>query len=284
MNRLIAESGATSTNWVLLKGKEIISLEDTHGLHPAFISDEKVSQLLESVLTIPVEKESIRQVFVYTAGSQDKDSASQMKKEFQNYFLNAEIYIESDVLAAARSLFGSEEGVVAILGTGSNVALYNGQEMSRQVLSLGYILGDEGSGAYLGKNFLQKLMVGKLSKEIEYSFQNKYSSDYRFFIHELYHADFPSRYLASFLPFIIEHKSDDAIKRMIFQSMDDFFKNYLFQIPELKIYKLGFCGSVAHILRDELIAIAEKYHLKIDKILPKPIHELVKYHLEGHKA
>ena len=273
---LIADSGATKTDWFVSDNKsEIIS---TIGLNPFFVStnDVKVA-ILKSQLS--KYKNKIKSVYFYGAGCSSEKGKNVIREALVSVFENAEIVIFTDLEGASRSLFDKGTGIAVILGTGSNSAYYSDGKILLNHPSLGYILGDEGSGSYIGKKFIGQLLSGLLPHDISELFTEYYDEPLDEILHRVYSDQFPNRFLASFAEFMGNNISNEIIRKLVMESLEDFFRINLLRYPDIKSLNVRFTGSISFHFSEIILELGEKYGLKIDKIEKQPMDGLIKYHI-----
>jgi len=275
---LIADSGSTKTSWAFCTKHQEVQYFTTIGYNPYFISVEDIKQNLSSSLPTYIPKESIEKIYFFGAGCTNSPSQSHIKNALGFVFPNAIINVDSDLLAACIALFGNGQGIACILGTGSNAGFFDGTHFTRPTKSLGYILGDEGSAAYIGRNFLNKYLRNQFSKETQLYFNNKMGLDEEAILDKVYRQEFPNRFLASILPIIAERKSDAQIHTLLSSSINDFIESFILSIPKHQEYKISFCGGTAFRLHDLIIEICHKHKIQFDKIIQQPIEELVEFY------
>lgn len=268
--KLIADSGSTKTHWRLLDRNHIQQLE-TIGLNPHFIDEELLKKTL-SELSFSVEE--IKEVYFYGAGCGMVEQANWMQQELSKFFTNSQVLVYSDLLAAARALCGNNEGLVGVLGTGSNLAYYNGKELTFRTPSLGYVLGDEGSGNYLGRLFLRAYLRGEFSDEINQKIKLTKSE----VLENIYKKDMPNKYLASMVPFIFRNRKHPEMAMLIQQNFTDWLQQYVLKHPESK--QLSVVGSIAFYFSVELEFVAKSHGIELVNVLESPIAALALYHLE----
>jgi len=198
---------------------------------------------------------------------------------FAFFFKNATIEVTHDMLAAARATCGSEKGMVAILGTGSNSCLYDGNTITENVTSLGYLLGDYGSGAAIGKTFIRAYLENELPQEISTAFSAEYELSTADILNAIYKQALPNRFLAGFNLFVAKHINQPVIKQIVENSLDEFFEKNICKFSDYQQSNLNLVGSISFIYQDIIKHIAKKYNVEIGKIIKAPIDELVKYHL-----
>jgi len=278
--KLIADCGATKCEWRLLgsgKPKKIL----TQGISPYFLTGEQIAGMLETELLPKLKKTNIDEVHYYGTGLGDAGNVKLIKKVLKKLFPDAGIEANTDLLAAARALCGNEKGVVCILGTGSNSCYYNGKKIVKNSPGLGYVLGDEGSGAYLGKRVLQYYLYNTFDEDLRSRFDAKFTTTPHEIIENVYRGTLPNRYLASFTVFLAENRGHYMIENIIEDGINDFFFNHLYKYRESWLYPISFAGSVAYGFRDVLKDICSSYELELGNILKQPMDGLEVFHSEG---
>lgn len=274
--RIIAESGATKTEWRALNDDGCVLKAHSSGLNPSCINDEGIRSVMSDV--IPVlnpEGRSVSEIFFYGAGLVSEESAAPLAEAFQMWCPFAEMIFNSDLLAAARALFGDEDGVVAIMGTGSNSCLYSGGKIVENIRPGGFILGDEGGGAALGKAFVADYIKGLLPGEIDDDFKARYSLDYQTIVRRVYKEPDASAFLASFAPYILSRLDNDYVYGLVHANIVSFIERSLSRYPSSKV---GVVGSFGNACRDILCETGKRYGLEFVRFVTSPIDELVRYH------
>lgn len=277
---LIADSGSTKTDWVLLDEEHRQSRFKTIGYNPYFVNTEHIYRSLTEELAPQIDPLKVLKVYFYGAGCSTPENVEIVKKALGRCFINAGVYVGHDMLAAARALLGSEKGFAAIIGTGSNTCLYDGSEVELNIDSLGYLLGDEGSGSYIGKKVVKDFMRGYLPELLQKKFSEKYSLNNSEIFHSLYNKPMPNRFLAGFCLFADEHKADPYIRAIVEESFSDFFRNLVSHYPGYRNYTFNCIGSVGYTFRDVLSEVSGKFGMPVGRILHSPIDDLVQYHLQ----
>lgn len=278
--KLTVDSGSTKTDWGFFNNKKDLTIYKTQGINPYHQSQEQIRDILESEL-LPVitqiDRSTISELFFYGAGCATQTTCALMSDILKIYFPGAEITVDSDMLGAARALCGKSEGVACVLGTGSNSCLYNGKDITDQVPSLGYILGDEGSGAVLGRCFINSCFKRQMPDKLFKEFLDRYSIDRESIIMNVYRKPLANRYLAGFVPFILEKREVPEVHKMIIQCFTEFFtRNVInYHKPWLPVH---FVGSLANSLADELKETADSLGMTIGKIMASPMDGLIAYH------
>jgi N-acetylglucosamine kinase-like BadF-type ATPase len=273
---LIADSGSSKTNWSLVSENSEIQSCTTAGINPFYQDKSKIIRLLQEEFILP--KNAITSVYFYGAGCTPA-TISVLESVLSYTFKVKSIEVNSDLLAAARSLCQLEEGIACILGTGSNSCYYDGEKIVQNVSPLGYILGDEGSGAVLGKKLIADILKNQLSAHLIQDFQSTYKLSAPEILKKVYRQPFPNRFLAEFTTFIAKHITDSEIKKLVEDSFVEFVQRNLFQYSEVTQFPVHFCGSVAYHFQSNLDNVFAQLHLKLGKIIQNPMSGLIEYHM-----
>lgn len=274
---LIADSGSTTTNWCLLNKKGTTSLFSTSGINPFFRTSEDIESELRKDL-IPNLQQTVDKIYFYGAGIINESKKNVIRVALKRLFPATQIEINSDLLAAAHATLGRNQGIICILGTGSNSGLYNGNSIIEHVPPLGFILGDEGSGAVLGKKLLADYLKGVLPETLSKQFEMQYTTEYTEFMEHVYKKEKPNRYLAQFVPFLKQHINDPYSKKLIENSFSEFVERNIVQYSKFNDHQISFVGSVAYHFQDQLKKVLRKQHLNLGEIEKDPISGLQKYY------
>lgn len=274
---LIADSGATKAEWCLRKGEEKQTIF-TQGLSPYFLTTEAIRDLVQQQVAAPLTNITIDKVFFYGTGCANPDNAKSVKKALQTVFPTSQISVNTDLMAAARALCGDEKGIACILGTGSNSCYYNGKTIAKNSPGIGYVLGDEGSGAYLGKKVLQYYLYDTFDEDLRSRFDAKYVTTPVEILDNVYKKPLPNRYLASFALFLAENRGHYMIENIIEDGLNDFFFQHLNKYNEIWKHPVHFVGSVANGFKDVIKSLCESYEFELGTILKNPMEGLVTYH------
>ncbi|MDY3133891.1 MAG: ATPase [Candidatus Egerieousia sp.] len=274
--QLIADSGSTKVDWRAIKDDGSIVEISTEGINPVFITPEEIVKILSQKL-LPVIGPRVKNVYFYGAGVVSPQLIATLSESFKKVFPESETFAASDVLAAARALCGHNPGIACIMGTGSNSCFYDGENIAKNVRAGGFILGDEASGGVLGKKLISDFIKGLLPAHIQAEFDKRYDLDYMKVVEKVYKQPMPSRFLASFAPFINEFIADPYMENLVNTSFDEFFKRNISQY-DYKNHTVNFVGSIAYYFKDKLVAAAEKNGMKVGRVLKTPIEGLVEYH------
>ncbi|MDP4240399.1 MAG: ATPase [Bacteroidota bacterium] len=277
---LIADSGSTKTHWCVVRNGVVVNEILTAGINPFYQTDLEIIGLLAEQLVPKLETGDIERIYFYGAGCAFPDKKILVSRALVRYFTNSIIEIQSDLLGAARSLFQHEKGIACILGTGSNSCFYDGKEITQNVSPLGFILGDEGSGAVLGKLLIADCLKNQLPEWLSEKLLDEYELTPATILDNVYKQPFPNRFLARFTPFLLEHIDEPAIFNLVYDSFDAFFIRNVMQYP-LEEMQVGFVGSIAHYFRDTLEIVASERGITVSEIVQHPMEGLVQYH--NHK-
>jgi len=276
---LIADSGSTKTSWCLTNKDDFTEYYSTGGLNPFFRSTEDITDELQLKL-LPKTGTNIDQIFFYGAGIINPEKGDIVKKALNKLYPKAKIEVQSDLLAAARSTLGKEKGIACILGTGSNSCLYNGIEIVEHVPPLGFILGDEGSGAVLGRKLVGDFVKSAMPKNISKEFQNRFQITYADFMEGVYKKEKPNQFLAQFVPFISENILDEYCVNLIENSFQEFITRNISMYSDFREQPVSFVGSVAYYFQDQLKNVLNKNQLRLKTVLKEPLNGLLKFHNE----
>lgn len=276
-NILIADSGSTKTQWCLLTGdkKKMIS---TQGISPYFLNEETLGIILSEELFPKTGKIEIDEVYYYGTGCSNPINISLIKRGLKKLYNSAKIHVNHDLLGAAKALCGNDKGIACILGTGSNSCYYNGKKIVKNSPGLGFILGDEGSGTHLGKKVLQYYLYNTFDAELMDKFKVKYPETNSEILDNVYKSDLPNRYLAGFVPFLIENRGHFMVENIIEDSINDFFFNHIYKYRESWSLPINFVGSVAFGFKDVLADMCREYEIKLGNVIKSPMDGLIKYH------
>lgn len=275
---LICDSGSTKADWALLDGMNITEFQ-TDGLNPVHLSDATINEKLSAEKKITTNSAAIKEVNFFGAGCGSSEGKERMAVTLRKIFPDSKITVDNDLFAAALATSGNEKGIIAIIGTGSNCCYYDGSSIHLKNFGLGYILGDEASGAWFGKNFLSAYLYHKLPEKISTSFFNEYKLTREEIIESVYRKPNVNIFLSSFMPFIIKHKDEEYIRDFLREGIKVFFETNVKGFTESKNAKIHFVGSVAALLESEIREAGNASNLAIGKILKRPMDGLKNYFL-----
>lgn len=275
--KLIADSGSTKTEWCLVGGprkKKII----TQGISPYFLTGLQVTEILKLELLPKLGKEEPEEIFFYGTGCSNPENVSLVRHALKNVFSSARVHVDHDLMGAAKALCGHGKGIACILGTGSNSCYFNGKRIVKNSPGLGYVLGDEGSGAYLGKKVVQYYMYNTFDPDLMDRFQAKFQTTPHDILDSVYKKPLPNRYLAGFVSFLDENRGHFMIENIIEDGFNDFFFHHIFKYSESWTLPIHFTGSIAYVFRDVLKEMCQSYELQLGRIMQNPMDGLIAYH------
>jgi N-acetylglucosamine kinase-like BadF-type ATPase len=278
---IIADGGSTKTNWCLVteEGKKVYF--NTEGYNPYFSSTEYIIQSLNESLPTDLEKDEITEVNYYGAGCSTPDMRNLVKVAMEAVFTKSKVYIGHDLLAAARALLGNNEGFAAILGTGTNTCIYDGKDVVQNIDSGAYILGDEGSGCYIGKKLLTDYLRGYMPEPVRNLFWETFKLTPDDINEQVYTQPRANRFCASFSKFVYDNNVHIEYSRnLVRTSFEDFFRNLVTHYPDYQKYTFNCIGSVGYNFRNVLEEVVTENGMVVGNIIRSPIDNLVKFHLE----
>ncbi len=280
--QLIIDSGSTKMEWILLDGKTVKNRFTTEGFNPNY-SD---IQCLENV-TMSVEtchgaslRDEIQSIHYYGTGCGTEKNCHLIKEVLQRHFPQAEITVTHDLMAACHAVLGHEKGIACILGTGSNSCVYDGERIIERAVSLGYLVGDEGSGMHIGREVVRAYFYGFMPEDLRQQFADAFHLEQKDFIQQLYHNEQPSKYLASFAKFAGEHQDNPFIHDLVVHCFDEFIKAFVLRFGDCKSLKISFIGSVAFHFQDILKECIKSHDLTMGEVMTSPAAGLVRYYSE----
>ena len=275
---LLADSGSTKTDWCLAENGKALKSIKTRGTNPFFQTEDEIAAEIEASLLPELPSNEIDDVFFYGAGCTAEKQPVLEAALRRHLNVKGRLEVASDMLAAARSICGHEAGIACILGTGSNSCLYDGEKLVKNVSPLGFILGDEGSGAVLGKLLVGDVLKNQLPKALCEKFLKEYNLDRMAIIQKVYKEPAANRFLASLSPFLIQNIEEPAIHRLVLNAFKAFFVRNIENYEGYKQLPVSFVGSVAHYYRDVLGEAAKALDITIGNIIKSPMEGLLKYH------
>ncbi len=277
--KIIADSGSTKTAWYIdndISHKYV----NTQGINPYQMSDSQIAGILHNELLCELDKDSmVDEAYFYGAGC-TPEKCPIVQSAIHGVFPEARVFVGSDMLGAARSLCGDSTGIVAILGTGANSCLYDGNGIVMNVSPLGFILGDEGSGAYIGKRLVGDCLKGQLTENIKNIFLEETHETPATIIQKVYREPLPNRFLASLSTFCARHRDEQSIHALLIDCFQQFFIRNVYAYSEANpsMKTVNFIGSIAYFYKDELAEAANSLGYTIGKIEQNPLEGLINYH------
>ena len=277
MNILIADSGSTKCEWCLVQGSKKKRV-DTQGISPYFLDSAGIGRVLSAELLPVLGKMAVDEIYYYGTGCKDPNNRKVVQKALHGAFPGAKAHVTHDLMGAALALCGSTKGISCILGTGSNSCYFDGRKIVKNSPGLGFILGDEGSGAYLGKKVIQYYLYNTFDEELRYKFDARYATNSKEILESVYRKPLPNRYLAAYTLFLVENRGHYMIENIIEDGLNDFFFNHLCKYRESWKLPIHFVGGVAYGFRDVVKELCGVYEFELGTILSKPMDGLIKYH------
>ncbi|MFZ4863032.1 N-acetylglucosamine kinase [Sphingobacterium sp. Mn56C] len=279
---IIADGGSTKTNWCLLDDNQKKIYFNTEGYNPYFVDSDYIVGSLKKGLPQDLPLEKITEVYYYGAGVHNEEKAKIVSDAFVKLFTNAKIEVGHDLLAAARALLGATAGFAAILGTGTNTCIYDGKEITYNINSAAYILGDEGSGSFIGKKLLTDYVRGLMPLDVKEAFFDTYKLTEDEIMDNVYTKPLANRFCASFSKFVYDNNVNiQYTRKIVDDSFEAFFANLVSKYPNYQDHSFNCIGSVGYNFRNVLEEKAAQYGMKVGKILRSPIDDLVKFHIEN---
>jgi glucosamine kinase len=271
---LVADSGSSKADWILtLSEKQSISFR-TSGINPFFLSEKEIIKIFQNTPEIQAYTDQVKEIYFFGAGCSSPDRRELISNALSKIFKNAFISVDIDIIACIYATTGTSDGICCILGTGSNISYFDGSRIHDSKHGLGYILGDEGSGTYFGRQLITGYLYGTMPPELSKEFYNKYTIDKETIIRRIYQDPSPNFYLASFSPFMSEHLDHPYIIEILKKGFREFIETNIKSYPDYKTHTCHFVGSIAFHFADILKQLCQEKGIKVGKILKHPIEEL----------
>ena len=275
---LIADSGSTKTDWCLVEHGEVLQQIFTKGTNPFFQSEEEISNEIATALLPQLQASELDAVYFYGAGCAFPDKIETVRRAILRHLhVKEQVEVSTDMLAAARSLCGHHAGIACIMGTGSNSCYYDGGKIVQNVSPLGFILGDEGSGACLGKLLVGDILKNQMTPELKEKFLSQFNLTPADIIDRVYRKPFPKRFLASLSPFLAQNLNEPCVHNLVLNSFKSFLKRNVMQY-DYTSHEVHFIGSVAYYYKDVLAQAADEMGIRLGTILKSPMEGLIAYH------
>ncbi|HEV3249580.1 MAG TPA: N-acetylglucosamine kinase [Puia sp.] len=277
MNILIADCGSTKSEWCLLHGGKKKKME-TQGISPYFLDSDQIGQIIRTELYPALSNYRVDRIFYYGTGCAAPANKRIVRRAIRQFFLKAEIYVDHDLMGAALALCGKSKAIACNLGTGSFSCYFDGRKIVKSIPGLGFVLGDEGSGAYMGKKVLQYYLYETFDAALRSRFDAKYATNRSEILENVYKNPLPNRYLASFAIFLAENRGHYMIENIIEDGLNDFFSTHICRYNESRKLPIHFVGGIAWGFQDIIKELALSYKLDMGRILQKPMTGLIEYH------
>lgn len=277
---LLADSGSTKTDWGLVENGKLVKRLRTSGMNPFQMSEEAITEEIRNHLVPELPSTVLDEVHFYGAGCTKEKQPIVERALRANLTINGECEVASDMLGAARGICGHKPGIACILGTGSNSCSYDGKNLVKNVSPLGFILGDEGSGAVLGKLLVGDVLKNQMPETVIKRFFEKYKLTSAEIIDRVYRQPKPNTFLASFVPFLEENIDEPKIYNLVKESFRSFLRRNVMQYDGWQTLPIGFNGSIAKIYKKPLLEALEEEGMHLGRIIQAPMEAMVEYHVE----
>lgn len=279
--KLIADCGSTKIDWCVIDGSKLVKQVFTTGMNALMLTEEEMQQRIADELMPEIKGLEITEIFYYGAGCISEEVCGHVANALRANIPDAKrVEVATDLLAAARALCGNRPGIACIMGTGSNSCYYDGEVIADNVSPLGYILGDEGSGAVLGRLLVGDVLKKQLPESLCAKFLKQYELDRLEIIRRVYKEPGANRFLASLTPFLIQNIEEPAVHRLVLNSFKSFFTRNIANYPSYKELPVNFVGSIAYYYKDVLAEAAASVGCRIGTILKSPMEGLISFHSE----
>lgn len=275
----IVDGGSTKCDWVILEndGTEVLKTE-TVGFNPNIIKAELIAPELEKNQALTKFQDYLENIFFYGSGCGTAEKKLIVEREIQKVFTNTQIHVKEDLLAAAYAAYRGVPAIVCILGTGSNACYFDGKNVKTELPSLGFLIGDEGSGSALGKQLVRHYFMKKLPPDLHQQFTEIYQLNIDELLKNMYHNPRANAYMADFTRFIVDRKNHPYFQNFIYKELKNFLEFQVMPYEECRDCEINFIGSIAYFFEDSLRAAASDFHFRIGTVVQKPIESLVNYH------
>lgn len=278
MNLLIADSGSTKTDWVHINSEKKKTFYSSEGLNPYFSTKEYISKTITESIATELKNQEVEKIIFYGSGTGAKSKAAVLENCLKENFPNAEIKVDTDLKAAAVACFGNKKGLACILGTGSGACLYDGEEITKKAPSLGFVLGDEGSAGYIGKQILSSYYHKTLPDELQRVIDQSSNMNLDLVLQKVYEEPQANRYVASFIKVLSDHRDHAYLKEIVKTGFEIFADKQLRYFKESASLEIGIVGSIAFIYKDVLEEVLDERGMNLGTVVHKPLENLVQFH------
>ncbi|MGN6180656.1 MAG: N-acetylglucosamine kinase [Mucilaginibacter sp.] len=278
---LVADSGSSKTDWLLALPQQEPKLFKTAGINPYFLTEKEIAKILQEQATDMIAyANDITEIYFFGAGCSSPDRHEIVSNAISQSFPRAFISVDSDLLGSAYATCGHEKGLCCVLGTGSNISFFDGEEIHAGKHGLGFVLGDEGSGTWFGKILVTDFLYGKMPPDVSAKFNNTYHLDRELVIKNVYQKQGANAYLASFSKFLSEIRYTDYGKKVLHDGLLEFIDTNIKSYQQYNRYKCNFVGSIAYVFADELTGLCKENGIQLGKIIRQPIYDLLQFILK----
>jgi N-acetylglucosamine kinase-like BadF-type ATPase len=275
---LVADSGSSKTDWLLTLPNQEVRQFRTSGLNPYFLTEKEIIKIIqEQVPEMVAFAAEINEIYFFGAGCSSPDRHEIVSNALSYLFAKSYISVDSDLLGCAYATCGHEKGLCCVLGTGSNISFFDGEDIHEGKHGLGFVLGDEGGGAWFGKILITDFLYGNIPHEISDKFDNEFHLDKEIVIKKVYQTPNANSYLASFSKFLSGIRTTEYAQNLLRKGLLEFIETNIKSYPEYHNYKCHFVGSIAYVFSDELKAVCKENSIYVGKIIRQPIHDLMAF-------
>lgn len=282
---LVVDSGSYKSDWMfqpetapgdvlLFRGK---------GINPFFSSEKEIVKVVHQMKDLKPFVEQVSEIYYFGSGCTNPDRREIVSNALCLVFPSAFVSVDNDVIGSAFATCGSQEGLIATLGTGSSISFYDGEQVQPGKQGLGYVLGDAGSGAWLGMRLVTSFLYESMPEDLRQAFDQKYGLQKQLVLEAVYQRKFPNVYLASFAPFLSEHRNHPWVSGLLKKGFTEFVKTNICLYPNYQEYQCHFVGSIAYFFKQELMAVCEEYDVQVGKVIQQPIQDLYHYIISREK-
>lgn len=277
---LVVDSGSYKSDWMLaLPEGEPLTFR-TRGLNPFFTTEKEIIKIIQNITDITPYANLVTELYFFGSGCTNPDRREIVSNALSHFFRNAFISVDTDLIGSAYATCGNDSGYTAVLGTGSNVTFFDGEQVQPTKQGLGFILGDEGSGAWFGKKLLTAFLYKSMPEELSKKFESTYRVNKEIVIKNVYQRNSPNTYLASFAPFMERNQEHPYIQNLLHQGFEEFVKKNVLLFPDYQLHFFHFVGSIAYYFSEQLRVVCNLYAIQIGKIIKQPIEELFNFVIE----
>jgi glucosamine kinase len=275
---LVADSGSSKTDWLLALPENKTQQFRTSGLNPYFLSEREIVKILQDQVPDLISlADDISEIYFFGAGASSPDRHEIVSNALSQLFTKSYISVDSDLLGSAYATCGRQKGLCCVLGTGSNISFFDGEDIHAGQHGLGFVLGDEGGGTWFGKALVTDFLYGNMPAEISEKFNEKYHLDKEVVIRSVYQTPNANTYLASFSKFLSDIRPSAYAQNLLRTGLLEFIETNIKSYPEYHSYKCNFVGSIAYVFTDELKVVCKENGIHIGKVIQQPIHDLLKF-------
>jgi glucosamine kinase len=278
---LVADSGSTKADWILTRSDHQTIHFRTKGINPFFLSEKDITLVFQNAPEIQPYVNEVKEIYFFGAGCSSPDKRELISNALTKVFKNAFVSVDIDIIASIYATCGSSSGICCILGTGSNIAYFDGTKIHDSKHGLGYILGDEGSGTYFGRQLITSFLYETMPAELSSAFNEKFKINKESVIKRVYQKPSPNSFLASFAPFMGEHLDHPFIKDLLRKGFEEFVESNIMSYPNYRSQLCHFVGSIGYHFDEILRDVCKEKQIKVGKILKHPIDELSSFILNN---